>query len=208
MTYKILLIGPQGSGKGTQAEILSKRLGIPTFAMGQLLRDEVAAGSDVGRKVKDILESGNLVSDAVAAEVLQARLARPDAADGYVLDGYPRNLEQYAMFTFDEPTHAVVLEVPRDESMKRLGGRLTCDRCGKIFAVSKGAKTGDACGCGGSLAQRTDDTPEAIGRRLDIYEHDTTPMLAKFEERGILRRVDGVGTVEEVQQRMLSAIGL
>lgn len=208
MTYKILLLGPQGSGKGTQAQLLSERLGIPSFAMGQLLRDEVAAGSDIGKEVDGILKSGNLVSDEVAARVLQARIARPDASGGYVLDGYPRNLAQYGMFTFDEPTHALVIEVPREESLKRLGGRLTCDRCGKVYAMANGAKAGDACACGGSLMQRSDDTPEAIGRRLDIYDNDTTPMLAKFEGRGILRRVDGMGTVEEVHGRILNALGL
>lgn len=208
MTYKILLIGPQGSGKGTQAELLSERLGIPAFAMGQLLRDEVAAASDVGLKVKSILDAGELVSDVVAAEVLQARIGRPDAVGGYILDGYPRNLSQEALFTFDVPTHAIVIEVSREESLKRLGGRLTCNRCGKVYAMAKGAKVGDACACGGALMQRSDDTPEAISRRLDIYDHDTTPMLAKFEGRGILRRVDGMGTVEEVQDRILKALGI
>lgn len=208
MTYKILLFGPQGSGKGTQAELLSERLGIPAFGMGQLLRDEVAAGTEIGQRIDSILKSGNLVSDQVAAEVLQARLQRPDVANGYILDSYPRNMEQYGMFTFDEPTHAIVIEVPREESLTRLGGRLTCDRCGKVYAMAKGAKAGDACACGGSLMQRSDDTPEAISRRLDIYDNDTTPMLGKFEERGILHRVDGMGTVEEVQARILNALGL
>lgn len=203
---KILLIGPQGCGKGTQALILSERLGIPAFAMGQLLRDEVASGTEIGLRVRGILESGNLVSDQVAAEVLQDRLRRSDAAKGYILDGYPRNMEQYAMFTFDEPTHAVVIEVPRAESLLRLGGRLTCDRCGRVYAVSAGASDSDKCACGGSLKQRSDDTTEAINRRLDIYENDTIPMLEKFEERGILCRVDGIGTIDEVQERILNVI--
>src|SRR3989339_21238 len=206
MTHKILLVGPQGSGKGTQAQILSEKLNVPAFAMGQLLRDEVAAGTEVGMKVKWILESGHLVSDLVAAEVLQARLKRPDVANGYILDGYPRNLEQYGMFTFDEPTHAIVIEVPREESLKRLGGRLTCERCGKVYAMSSGSSIGDPCACGGSLLQRSDDVPEAINRRLDIYDHDTIPMLAKFEDRCILRRVNGVGTVKEVQDRILAGL--
>jgi adenylate kinase len=208
MIYKILLIGPQGSGKGTQAEILSKRFGIPAFAMGQLLRDEVASGTDIGLHVNEILESGNLVSDQIASEVLQARLRRPDAAGGYILDGYPRNMKQYATFTFDHPTHVVVIDVPQNESLTRLSGRLTCDRCGKVYAASNGSTANDPCICGGLLKQRSDDTPEAIGRRLDIYDHDTTPMLSRFEERGILRRVDGVGTMEEVQERILKAVAI
>lgn len=204
MVYKIILLGPQGSGKGTQAQILAKQLGIPALAMGQLLRDEVAAGSEIGLRVDGILKSGNLVSDEVAAEVLQARLKRDDAQNGYVLDGYPRNLQQYGMFTFDTPTHVIVIAVSREESLTRLGGRLTCDACGAVYSTSAGAKVGDACtACaGGKLYQRNDDTPDAINRRLDIYDNDTIPMLAKFEERGVLRRVDGTGSVEDVQRRI------
>lgn len=208
MTYKIFLFGPQGSGKGTQAQLLSKKLNIPALAMGQLLRDEVAAGSEVGLKVEGILKSGNLVSDEVAAEVLQARLSRPDAANGYVLDSYPRNLNQYAAFTFDTPTHVIVIEVPREESLRRLGGRLTCSSCGNVSSTNDGAKEGDACACGGTFVRRDDDTEAAINRRLDIYDNDTTPMLGKFEEKGVLVRVDGVGTVEEVQERILKSLGI
>lgn len=203
MIYKILLLGPQGSGKGTQAQLLSKKLGVPALAMGQLLRDEVALGSDVGKKVDGILKSGNLVSDEVAAEVLQARLSRPDAVNGYVLDGYPRNLKQYAAFTFDAPTHVIVIEVPREESLNRLGGRLTCSSCGTVASMKDGAKENDACACGGKFIRRDDDTEAAINRRLDIYDNDTTPMLQKFEERGVLCRVDGIGSIEEVQEKIL-----
>lgn len=206
--HKIILNGPQGSGKGTQAQILSKKLGIPAFAMGQLFRDEVAAGSEVGLKVDGILKAGNLVSDEVAAEVLKARLSRSDAADGYVLDGYPRNLKQYAAFTFDAPTHMIVIEVPREESLRRLGGRLTCAKCGAVASTKDGAKEGDACACDGKLIRRDDDTEAAINRRLDIYDNDTTPMLGKFEEKGVLVRVDGVGTIDEVQDRILKSLGI
>jgi len=208
MIYKIFLFGPQGSGKGTQAQLLSKRLGVPALAMGQLLRDEVAAGSDVGLKVEGILKAGNLVSDEAAAEVLQARLSRPDVAEGYILDSYPRNLKQYAMFTFDVPTHVIVIEVPREESLRRLGGRLTCSSCGAVSSTKDGAKEGDACACGGAFVRRDDDTEVAISRRLDIYDNDTTPMLAKFEEKGVLVRIDGVGTVEEVQERIPKQLGI
>ncbi len=207
MIYKILMFGPQGCGKGTQAELLSKELNIPAFGMGQLLRDEVASVSEIGLKIDGILKSGNLVSDLVAAEVLQARLKRPDVANGYILDSYPRNMEQYGMFTFDEPTHAIVIEVPRDESLRRLSGRLTCAVCGKVYSVNDGFKEGDACTCDGKMLRRDDDTEAAILRRLEIYDNDTTPMLSRFDERGILCRVDGVGTVAEVQERILIMLG-
>lgn len=208
MVYKILLIGPQGSGKGTQAERLGKDLGIPTFAMGQLLRDEIAAKTDIGQQVEAIMKGGDLVSDEQAATVLKARLARPDTANGYLLDGYPRNLVQYAVFTFDTPTHVLVIDVPREESLLRLGGRLTCGVCGKVYAMRDGFSVGGSCVCGGQLIQRDDDTPLAINRRLDIYEQDTLPVIQKFKEKGLVSHVDGVGTPEEITRRLRSALGL
>jgi adenylate kinase len=159
-------------------------------------------------KIDGILKSGNLVSDLVAAEVLQARLKRPDVANGYILDSYPRNMEQYGMFTFDEPTHAIVIDVPREESLRRLSGRLTCVACGKVYSVNDGFTEGDACTCSGKMLRRDDDTEAAILRRLEIYDNDTTPMLQKFEERGILCRVDGVGSVSDVQKRILIVLGI
>src|SRR3989338_7178193 len=140
--HKILLVGPQGSGKGTQAELLSKHLGIPAFGMGQLCREEVASGSEMGKKIDSIIKGGNLVSDQDAADLLQKRLSRPDTQNGYILDGYPRNSAQYSVFTFDHPTDIVVIEVPREESLKRLSGRLTCKKCGKVYSMGAGAKIG------------------------------------------------------------------
>ena len=168
MSYKILLMGPQGSGKGTQAEKLSAKLGIPSFAMGQLIRDEVSTGSETGKKLEAIINQGILVSDEDAAHLLKLRLQKPDTQNGYVLDGYPRNLLQFAAFDFDTPTHVVVIDIPRDESLKRLGGRLTCSVCGKVGSKSNGNNIGDACSCGGKWIQRDDDKPEAINRRLEI----------------------------------------
>lgn len=208
MVYKILLAGPQGSGKGTQAERLGAALGIPTFAMGQLLRDEIASQTEIGKNVEAIMKAGDLVSDEVAATVLKARLARPDTTRGYILDGYPRNLAQYAVFTFDTPTHVLVIDVPREESLARLGGRLTCTVCGKVYAMRDGHNVGEACSCGGSLMQRDDDTREAINRRLDIYEQDTAPVIQKFVEQGLVSHIDGVGTPEEINLRLRHALGI
>lgn len=203
-THKILLMGPQGSGKGTQAGKLAAHLGIPAFAMGQLIRDEVATGSVYGRKLEEIINRGDLVSDIDAAGLLKLRLMRPDTGQGYILDGYPRNLSQYAAFDFDTPTHVIVIDVPRDESLKRLGGRLTCRGCGKVGAMSDGLKPGDHCACGGEWYQRDDDTPAAIERRLEIYEKDTSPVIEKYGE--LVKHVDGVGAVEEVFERILTVL--
>lgn len=197
-------MGPQGSGKGTQAEKLSAQLGIPAFGMGQLLRDEIASGSDLGAKFDVILKRGDLVSDEDAAQMLKQRLAKSDTQNGYILDGYPRNLSQYAAFDFDTPTHVIVIDVPREESLKRLGGRLTCRGCGRVGAMADGLKPGDLCACGGEWYQRDDDTPAAITRRLEIYENDTSPVIAKYAE--LVKRIDGLGSVDEVFEKILQVL--
>lgn len=197
-------MGPQGSGKGTQAEKLATYLGIPAFGMGQLLRDEIASGSDLGSKFSGILKRGDLVSDEDAAQMLKRRLAKPDTSKGYILDGYPRSLSQYTAFDFDTPTHVIVVDIFRGESLKRLGGRLTCRRCGKVGTMKDGLKPGDRCACGGEWYQRDDDTPAAITRRLEIYEKDTSPVIAKYG--ALVKHVDGVGSVEKVFERILTVL--
>ncbi|MBI2484870.1 nucleoside monophosphate kinase [Candidatus Uhrbacteria bacterium] len=208
MTYKILMMGPQGSGKGTQAELLSKHLNIPAFGMGQLLRDVVSSGSSLGQEIKRITDKGNLVSDPVAAEVLKNRLAEPDTTNGYILDGFPRNQSQYEiMEQVDEPTHVLVIEIPKEETLRRLSGRLTCLVCGRVYRAAEGHAAGESCLCGeGTLVQRDDDKPEAIMRRLEIYEQDTTPVIAQYEAKGLLHHVDGMGSVAEVQARIIASL--
>jgi len=206
MKQKILLMGPQGCGKGTQAELLSEHLNIPAFAMGQLLRDEIGSGSEIGKEVQSIVERGDLVPDETAADVLKKRLTRPDVENGYILDGYPRNSAQFNVFTFDKPTHVIVIDIPEEESLKRLSGRLTCSSCGKIYAMRDGYKVDDDCECNSSLYQRDDDKPEAIKRRLDIYTNDTEPIIKKYEKQGLLYRVDGMGSVEEIYQRIIGVL--
>lgn len=203
---KIFLLGPQGSGKGTQAKILERELHVPAFSMGQLLRDEVATGSAFGKEIDAVIKGGNLTTDVTAAKVLQARLAKPDAQDGYVLDGYPRSLDQAKAFTFDKPTHVVVIEVPKDESLRRLSGRLTCFTCGAVYSMNDGHKAGDACSCGGTMDVRKDDTADAIEKRLKIYDEETEPLIAVYGGQGLVRRIDGVGSVEEIHNRIVKAL--
>ena len=202
--YKIFLMGPQGSDKGTQSERLSEYLGIPAFGMGQLLRDEVGTGSEFGNKLKNIMKLGDLVSDEDAAHVLKLRLEKLDTKTGYILDGYPRNLAQYQAFNFDLPTHVLVIDIPREESLKRLGGRLTCDHCGKVGSLNDGLTSGDKDFCGGVWYQREDDTPEAISRRLDIYEHETAPVIEKYIDR--VTRINGVGSIDDVFRRIIDTL--
>ncbi len=205
MPYKILVAGPQGSGKGTQSERLSEALGVPALSMGQLLRDEIAAGTELGKQMKELVDTGRLVPAALSVAVLQARLAKPDAERGYVLDGFPRSLDQYDVFT-DQPTHLIVLNIPREESLRRLTHRLTCSACGAVASELDGKMEGDACACGGRFQKRKDDNTEAIDRRLGIYEEETRPVIDAYRARGIVRDVDGVGSIVEVGGRVMDAL--
>jgi adenylate kinase len=172
--HRIFFLGPQGCGKGTQATILSEYLGIPHLSMGHLLREEVTAGGALADKISGIVNSGTLVPDVIVKEVLLKRLALPDALNGYILDGFPRNKEQFLAFEdCEQPSAVIVITIPRDISIQRLTKRA-------------------------ELEGRTDDTPEVIAKRLDIYEADTMPMIEEYRKRGIVRDVDGTGTIEEV----------
>ncbi len=208
--YKLIITGPQGSGKGTQAELLSKRLDIPTLSMGQLLRDEVSKGTAIGTRIAQTLKRGELVPEEITYEILKQRLAGPSAKNGYILDGFPRNMKQYEMFTFDTPTHVIVLEIPREESMRRITARLTCSVCGKIYNMrdAHGHKPGDACACGGTMEHREDDNPKSVERRLNIYNAETSRVIDAYDKRALAHRVDGVGTIEEVHGRIMEALKL
>lgn len=176
--HRIFLLGPQGCGKGTQAVILSERLGIPQFSMGQLLRDAASKPGDLADRIHAIQVAGALVPGKIVAEVLRARLSQPDCVDGYILDGFPRDEDQYESYAeHDKPTAVIVIKVPRAVSLERIASR-------------------------SRLEKRADDTPEAIERRLAIYDRDTEPMINHYREQGLVREVDGVGTVEEVADRI------
>lgn len=211
--YKILLFGPQGAGKGTQAERLAKRMNLPALSMGQLLREakDALKGTELGAQIEEITTHGGLVSDHVALDVLKERLKKPDASGGYIIDGYPRNIAQYqAYIGFDHPTHVIMIELSDDEALKRLSGRWTCSQCGKIYhQVFSPAKAAGICdACGGVLKQREDDQPVAIQKRLDIYHHETEPMAVEFEKMGVLRRVDGSGTMDDVDAQIWKVINV
>jgi len=184
MKHKILILGPQGSGKGTQAQLLAERTGLPALSMGQLLRDEVASESLLGQKIDSIINAGNLVSDDIALDVLKLRLQKDDAKEGYIVDGYPRNLAQYQTFSnFDIPTALLVITVPKEETLKRLLKRA-------------------------EIEGRLDDNEETILKRLAIYDQETAPLIEKYTEMGIAHMIDGVGTIEEVAERINKALGV
>jgi adenylate kinase len=182
MEKRILILGPQGSGKGTQANLLSEKLGIPALSMGQILRDEIASESELGKELAVILNAGNLVSDEMALRMLKGRLSQDDVENGYILDGYPRTKEQYeASKELEPPTDVLLIDVPREESMERLKKRA-------------------------ELEGRVDDTEEVIKHRLDLYEKETEPLLALYEDAGLLKRIDGVGSVEDIHARVMETL--
>ncbi|MDT0185121.1 adenylate kinase [Microbacterium sp. ARD31] len=184
---RLLIVGPQGSGKGTQGVRIAEAFGIPAISTGDVFRAAVAAGSDLGQQVKAIIEAGDLVPDELTSAVVRERLSQGDAAGGFLLDGYPRNLGQVRdldAFLEDrgEALDAVIeLSVPRDESITRLSLR----------AQEQG---------------RTDDTEEIIANRLSIYERETAPILEVYRERGIVDAVDGVGSLDEITARIVAAL--
>jgi adenylate kinase len=199
--YKILIMGPQGAGKGTQAEILAKELNIPAISMGALLRDEIASGSEKGLEAKSYIDSGTLVPDELALSIVAARLEKTDAVNGWILDGFPRIIQQADLFLEKvTPTHAILLEITDEQSVERLSDRVQCEKCRCGFQINHvPPKVAGICDhCGGNLVRRSDDVPEVIRQRLEIYHTETEPVARKFEEMGILYRVDGSGSVEEV----------
>lgn len=172
------MLGPQGSGKGTQARMLAEKLQIPHLSMGELLRAAALHGDERALRIKPILKTGELVPFELALSVLIDRLAEGDGVRGYLLDGFPRNNDQFQQYDrYDQPTHVVVLEVAREVSIERLTKR----------AEAEG---------------RIDDTPEVIARRLEIYDQETEPMIGNYHERGIVHRVNARGTIEEVFARV------
>jgi adenylate kinase len=212
---RIVFLGPQGVGKGTQGARLSERLLVPALSTGDMLRSEVRAGTDLGLEADALIKAGELVSDAIMLGMIRSRVAQADAAGGFILDGFPRTLGQAEGLnaTLDfagAPLDAVVLfEAPRDVLEPRLTGRRTCGDCGAVYhVVSQPSSREGVCDrCGGGLVQRADDTPEAIGRRLNLYERQTAPLADYYAGCGLLVRVDGTRAVEEVQSDLLAVLG-
>ena len=211
---RIVFLGAPGSGKGTQAQRLMADRGIVQISTGDLLRDAVARGTDLGLRAKAAMDAGELVSDEIVLGMIRQRLEQPDATQGFVLDGFPRNLAQAAALEsllagIDQPLDAAVLiDVDFDILMKRLTGRRTCSLTGKLLNVHFSPQAElDACtSAGGELIQRADDNEETIGKRLTVYREQTAPLIEHYRTAGLLRTVNGVGTTDEVYQRLLGVL--
>lgn len=203
---RIILLGAPGSGKGTQAQRLSASRGVPQVSTGDLLRGAVKAGTELGLKAKAAMDAGELVSDDIVLGMIRERLAEPDAAPGFILDGFPRNIAQAealdgVLDEIDAPLDAVVLlDVDFDVLLKRITGRRTCGQCGKVYNVYflPSAAEGVCDACGGELVQRADDNEETVSNRLKVYESQTAPLVAFYEDRGKLKVVPATGEIDDV----------
>ena len=189
---KLILLGAPGAGKGTQAEILCKKLGIPTISTGNILRAAIKDGTPTGMKAKSFIDAGQLVPDEVIIGIVSERLAQADCAGGYILDGVPRTIAQAEALersgiAFDA---VVSIEISEDEILRRMGGRRVCE-----------------ANCGGKLIQRRDDTPETVRERLRVYHSETEPLAGYYAQRGLLRTVKS-GTPEETTRAILDVLGV
>jgi adenylate kinase len=209
---RAVMIGRQGSGKGTQAERLSAIFGVPHVSTGDAFRAAVKAGSELGRTAQSYMERGELVPDDVVVNAIRDHVFGPTSPEGFVLDGFPRNTAQAealeAMAGRQGIDVCVNLEASTEEVLRRLSARRVCANCGATYnLVSSPPKMPDRCDvCGGPLYQRDDDTEEAIRRRLEIYESETAPLAAFYSERGLLASVDATGPPDEVTARVVAAV--
>ena len=193
---KLILLGAAGSGKGTLAKNITKDFGIPQLSMGDMLRDIANSGSELGQKIGEYQKNGILVTNDIVFEVLKVRLSQDDCKNGYILDGYPRTLEQAQLLKKVTEVDAVIsVELPFDEIERRLAARRTCPKCGEIDNTSYAGFTGNCRKCQTPLFQRNDDKPEAIKARLKVYKQNITPLINFYSDR--LFKVSSAGSPEE-----------
>ncbi len=211
---RIVLLGAPGSGKGTQAKKLMADKHIPQVSTGDMLREAVASGTRFGLKAKSIMEAGELVPDDVVLGIISERLSQPDAADGFILDGFPRTTQQALDLSelldqLGTPLDtAVLLDVDFDILMKRLTGRRTCSLTGKLLNIhfSSQQELDECLNAGGELIQREDDNEETIANRLEVYRKNTEPLIDYYAKRGKLTTINAEGTIDEVYERVLDAL--
>lgn len=205
---KIVLLGAPGSGKGTHAQRLTKELNIPQISTGDIFRKNLKEETPLGLQVKEIMAKGQLVPDAITVAIVKDRLAQDDCANGYILDGFPRSLVQAEeLDKFEDVQFAVNIDVDKQTVIDRLSGRRFCPDCNGTYHVST-LNGQDKCpNCGGTLITRQDDSEQTVRDRLDVYEKTTMPLIDYYARQGKLVNVDGNGTIEEVYNRVLRAIG-
>jgi adenylate kinase len=211
----LILLGPPGAGKGTQAKILTQKFGIPQVSTGDILRGAVKEQTPMGVKAKGYMDSGALVPDEVVVGIVQERLVMSDCARGFILDGFPRTVAQadalnrMLVAAGKRIEHVISIEVDKEELLGRITGRRTCRSCGKGYhVVFSPPRTEQRCDdCGGELFQRDDDKEETMRNRLEVYERQTAPLIDYYAHGSLLRPVVGTGDIEEIQQKIQSILG-
>lgn len=214
---KLILLGAPGAGKGTQAEKLAQKLGIPKLSTGDILRAEVAKGTALGNKVKNIMDAGYLVSDDIMIELIETRLEQPDCQTGFILDGFPRTIPQAEAFevllerlpeSMGE-THVLFLDVREDELISRLSGRFSCKDCGanyhKLYNKPKADGICDKCGSS-NLFEREDDKEEAVKIRLAVFREKIIPVLEYYKAKGELQKINGMQTIDAISNEIAATI--
>jgi adenylate kinase len=211
---RLVLVGPPGAGKGTQAEFIATHFDIPKISTGDIFRANVSGGTELGRQAKKFMDAGDLVPDEVTNAMVRDRLAEADAKDGFLLDGFPRNVSQAHelddMLTSLDAAISVVLDldVDHDEVVRRLSGRRTCKKCGHVWHLEYDKPAvPDVCDrCGGQLYQRDDDKPDTVRHRLEVYSAQTAPLIEFYRDRNQLIAIDALGTVEDVTERAIDSL--
>jgi len=210
MARNFVFLGPQGSGKGTVIGKIKDKYAVPHISTGDMFREALKEGTEFGKKAQEYMNRGELVPDDVTCGMVKERVARDDCVDGYMLDGFPRNLKQAeALSEITTINTAILLDVPEEVSLERLSGRRQCRDCGAIFHLMfvKPKVDGVCDKCNGELYQRDDDKPEAIKERLAIYRAETMPIVGYYERAGVLVKVNGAGTPDDVVSQILDKLG-
>ena len=211
---RIVLLGAPGSGKGTQAKKLVEKYNVPQISTGDLLREALAAGTPLGRKAKAAMDAGQLVSDEIVLGIIRERLKRPDAKNGFIMDGFPRNIPQaqaldQMLVRLGQPLDAAILvDVDLDSLIQRLAGRRTCEVCGQMYNIyTAPPRIDDQCDkCGGPLHHRADDNEETISNRLRVYESQTKPLIDYYKEQSKLHVLSGTGEIDEIFERLVTML--
>ncbi|MFE7675293.1 MULTISPECIES: adenylate kinase [Streptomyces] len=213
---RIVLVGPPGAGKGTQAAFLAKNLSIPHISTGDLFRANISQGTELGKQAKSFMDAGNLVPDEVTIGMAEDRMGQADAENGFLLDGFPRNVSQAKALDESLKAQGVALdavldlEVPEDEVVKRIAGRRICrNDSSHVFHVEYSKpKTEGVCDvCGGELYQRADDKEETVRKRLEVYHNETEPIIDHYKAQGLVVTISALGKVDEVTARAMAALG-
>jgi adenylate kinase len=212
VALNLVFMGPPGAGKGTQAERFAHEHGLPKISTGDILREAVASGSQLGLQVKALMDRGDLVGDDLIIGIVKERLARPDAARGFVLDGFPRTVPQARaldqLLTDRGPLIVVEIQVPDEELVRRVVSRRICSACGRNVSAfgSDGTVTDRCTYCGGTLVSRADDTEKVVRDRLKVYWRETQPMIAFYQPRSTYRAIDGAQSPERVRDALVAAV--